>query len=134
MNIDEAIKDFRYDAENNRADLDLEFAKKNEQVAKWLTKLKAYADLEEQGRLIKLPCKVGDTVYCIEDKRVWNCIVEKISISRTNSATIEVTFPIETPDIAAIEYEIDDFGEYIFLTKSKAEAKLKELKGDINGK
>jgi hypothetical protein len=129
MNIDEAIKDFRYDAENNRADLDLEFAKENEQVAKWLTKLKAYADLEEQGRLIKLPCKVGDTVYCIEDKRVWNCIVEKISISRTNSATIEVTFPIETPDIAAIEYEIDDFGEYIFLTKSKAEAKLKELRG-----
>lgn len=28
MNIDEAIKNFRYDAENNRADLDLEFAKK----------------------------------------------------------------------------------------------------------
>lgn len=39
MNIDEAIKNFRYDAENNRADLDLEFAKKNEQVAKWLEKL-----------------------------------------------------------------------------------------------
>lgn len=34
MNIDEAIKDFKDDAENNRADLDLEFAKKNEQVAK----------------------------------------------------------------------------------------------------
>lgn len=26
-------------------------------------KLKDYEDLEEQGRLIKLPCKVGDTVY-----------------------------------------------------------------------
>lgn len=26
-------------------------------------KLKQYEDLEEQGRLIKLPCKVGDTVY-----------------------------------------------------------------------
>ena len=130
MNIDEAIKDFKDDAENNRADLDLEFAKENEQVVKWLTKLKEYEDLEEQGRLLKLPCEVGDTVYCIEDKRVWNCIVEKISISRTNSATIEVTFPIETPDIAAIEYEIDDFEEYIFLTKSEAEAKLKELRGN----
>lgn len=28
-------------------------------------KLGEYEDLEEQGRLIKLPCKVGDTVYCL---------------------------------------------------------------------
>lgn len=26
-------------------------------------KLKEYEDLEEQGRLIKFPCKVGDTVW-----------------------------------------------------------------------
>lgn len=26
-------------------------------------KLKDYEDLEEQGRLVILPCKVGDTVY-----------------------------------------------------------------------
>ncbi len=95
-------------------------------------RLKYYEDLEEQGKLLKLPCEVGDTVYCIEDKKVWNCIVEKISISRANSATIEVTFPIETPDIAAIEYEIDDFGEYIFLTKSEAESKLKKLENEEN--
>ena len=42
MNIDEAIKDFKDDAENNRADLDLEFAKENEQIAKWLAQLKEY--------------------------------------------------------------------------------------------
>ena len=63
MNIDEAIENFRYDAENNRIDLDLEFAKENEQIANWLTKLKEYQQLEEQGMLIKLPCKVGDVVY-----------------------------------------------------------------------
>lgn len=42
MTIDEAIKDFKDDAENNRVDLDLEFAKKNEQIAEWLEELKAY--------------------------------------------------------------------------------------------
>lgn len=41
MTIDEAIKDFKDDAENNRVDLDLEFAKKNEQIAEWLEELKA---------------------------------------------------------------------------------------------
>ncbi len=44
MTIDEAIKDFKDDAENNRVDLDLEFAKKNEQLAEWLEELKAYRE------------------------------------------------------------------------------------------
>lgn len=30
--------------------------------------LKEYQQLEEQGRLLKLPCKVGDTVYVIVGK------------------------------------------------------------------
>lgn len=29
-------------------------------------KLKDYEDLEEQGLLLKLPCKVGDTVHLIK--------------------------------------------------------------------
>lgn len=40
MTIDEAIKQFKEDAEYNRADLDLEWAEENEQVAKWLEELK----------------------------------------------------------------------------------------------
>ena len=43
--------------------VDNEYSKAN--YNKILTKLGDYEDLEEQGRLIKLPCKVGDTVYCI---------------------------------------------------------------------
>ncbi len=35
----------------------------HKQVAEYLRKLKEYEDLEEHGRLIKLPCKVGDMVY-----------------------------------------------------------------------
>lgn len=35
----------------------------HKQVAEYLKKLKEYESLEEQDRLIKLPCKVGDTVY-----------------------------------------------------------------------
>ena len=108
MNIDEAIKNFRYDAENNRADLDLEFAKENEQIAKWLAELKKYEDLEEQGRLIKLPCKVGDDVYYI------------------------LGIPNETPcAIDKCTFELSDInkiGKTLFLTREEAEAKLKELR------
>ncbi len=49
-------------------------------------KLKDYEDLEEQGRLIKLPCKVGDTVYVdntilpIEDMECYEDIDNKIPL------------------------------------------------------
>ena len=42
LSIDEAIEQFKYDAECNRADLDLSYAEDNEQVAEWLEELKAY--------------------------------------------------------------------------------------------
>lgn len=34
-------------------------------IAEWLKELQHYKDLEEQGRLIELPCKVGDELYRI---------------------------------------------------------------------
>ena len=36
MTLDEAIDQFKYDAECNRADLDWSYAEDNEQVAEWL--------------------------------------------------------------------------------------------------
>ena len=41
LSIDEAIEQFKYDAECNRADLDLSYAEDNEQLAEWLEELKA---------------------------------------------------------------------------------------------
>ena len=58
----------------------------HKQVAEYLKKLKEYVDLEEQGRLIKLPCKVGDTVYAdstilpIEDMECYEDIDNKIPL------------------------------------------------------
>ena len=46
-----------------------------------IDKLGKYEDLEEQGRLVKLPCKVGDTVYVI--------VAKKISVQKIQRATID---------------------------------------------
>lgn len=49
-------------------------------------RLAEYEDLEEQGRIIKLPCKVGDTVYVdntilpIEDMECYEDIDNKIPL------------------------------------------------------
>ena len=126
-------------------------------------KLKEYEDLEEQGRLIKLPCKVGDTVYVdntilpIEDMECYEDIDNKIPLyfparvvsfrfAKRNWMKIAVKakwlhewIDDETgPESDYIECEknftilLSMIGKTVFLTKSEAEAKLKELRGEEN--
>ena len=59
-------------------------AEEHMQLVKWLEELKSYKDLEEQGLLVRLPCKVGDIVYVdsamlsIEDMECYEDIDNKI--------------------------------------------------------
>ena len=69
-----------------------------------LEKLAEYEDLEEQGRLSKLPCKVGDDVYYI------------LGIpNKTPSAIDKCTFELS---------DINKIGKTLFLTREEAEAEL----------
>lgn len=74
-------------------------------------KLKDYEDLEEQGRLIKLPCKVGDTVYHVVQGRI-------VEVSN-----VDLFFLL-------LSVAENRFNNSVFLTKSEAESKLKELRGN----
>lgn len=100
-------------------------------------KLKDYEDLEEQGRLIKLPCKVGDTVYCIFS-RYTKCTFnnEKFDEYSCQGCEYECDSKKENYVQGMRAYSLDwivtnlkKFGKTLFLTKSEAEARLKELKG-----
>lgn len=96
-------------------------------------KLKEYEDLEEQGRLVILPCKMRDIIYVVTPgcKTVEECKV--ISVNYSNTATNGNVFYIEalpaTGSRALIGFYSNKIGKTVFLTKSEAEAKLKELKG-----
>jgi hypothetical protein len=77
----------------------------DEDADKWLE----YKQLEEQGRLTKLPCKVGDDVYYILGiPNKTPCVIDK--------CTFELS-------------DINKIGKTLFLTREEAEAKLKELRG-----
>lgn len=84
-----------------------------------LKKLADYEDLEKQGRLIKLPCKVGDTVYVIVGKN--------ISVQKIQRATIDSEGKIEF-FTKRRGFALFNIGKTVFLTKSEAQAKLKELR------
>lgn len=99
-----------------------------------IEKLGEYEDLEEQGRLVKLPCKVGDVVYYVCNNRVMSS--EVLSVKYHVEAENHGVFIRErlTVDFEGIPAEIDfsTIGKTVFLTRDEAEAKLKELRGTRN--
>lgn len=105
-----------------------------------LQKLADYEDLEEQGRLVKLPCKVGDTVYCIFN-RYTKCTFSNEEFDEYSCQGCEYECDSKkenyVQDMRAYSLDwivtnLKNFGKTVFLTKSEAETKLKELRGEEN--
>lgn len=120
MNIDEVINGWTFEktiktakslmeAETNMFKWDVIRHLRNFAEA-YREQLKEYQQLEEQGRLIKLPCKVGDTVYHVVQGRI-------VEVSN-----VDLFFLL----LSVVE---NRFNNSVFLTKSEAEAKLEELRG-----
>lgn len=95
-------------------------------------KLKEYEDAEEQGLLLRLPCKVGDVLYFAHHDRVISS--EVLSAKYHAEAENHGVFIRErlTIDVEGVSAEIDfcDIGKTVFLTRKEAEAKLKEMEGE----
>lgn len=117
----------------------------HKQVAKYLRQLKDYEDLEEQGRLIILPCKVGDTVYVVtspfnvfDDIEYDENMKDEVYESYVSSITFYKSgeqyriYAKATNHFIGAYFRECDFGKTVFLTQSAAEEKLKELRGGEN--
>ena len=93
-------------------------------------KLRKYEDVEEQGLLVKLPCKVGDTVYAIGSNNNKPIIYESVVLN------IQITGKEIVFNVKVDEFEINSqlkqsmFGKTVFLTKEEAKQKLKEMESD----
>ena len=87
--------------------------------------LKHYKDLEEQGLLLKLPCKVGDIVYALrygEDEPFIIVETEIIEIRQNENGWFFILL------ISSPAYHFEDFGKTVFLTQAEAEEALKRMK------
>lgn len=112
-------------------------AEEHEQLAEWLEELKYYKDLEEQGLLVRLPCKVGDDVYIIPSPPIYglNIFYGCENVNRVYHQHIEsITFAgshwYATGRNEYKEKVLNDtaFGMTWFLTREEAENKLEEMK------
>lgn len=97
-------------------------------MAELREKLKDYEDLEEQGRLIKLTCKLGDTVYVPTRNFVSELRIVHITVSKNNTFFHWMLNTGIYPNLDG--FSGNNIGKTVFLTKSEAEAKLKELRGN----
>ncbi len=84
-------------------------------------------DKIKNGKMLGLPCKVGERIYYIDEyiaefDKVEEYTVEKIEIVKDQ---IRIWFGDN------IGYALaENFGKEVFTDKSQAEARLKELKGE----
>lgn len=85
--------------------------------ADWLEELKRYRDLEEQGRLLVLPCKVGDMVYEIIEETVPNhyFYINEWKVQDVSAKAVKY----------ADEWEQYDY-ENLYFTREGAEAALEK--------
>ena len=87
-----------------------------QQAEKAFAEYENYKDLDEQGKLLKLPCAVGDKVFIIVGKDISKQTVKKIII-REDSVIIEANKRI---------FNKICFGKTVFLTREEAEDALKK--------
>lgn len=98
-----------------------------EEANKW----QEYKDLEEQGLLVKLPCKIGDTVYRVNAGAKQPIILMTVSeihfLCYKNERTVRFD-AIGKEDMGESCYRLEDIGRIVFLTREEAEKKLEEMK------
>lgn len=93
------------------------------------TRLRELAEADKDGRLVVLPCKVGQRVFALldTDKHISECEVKQIGMGN------EIGFiGLEPIGARGREYGValNGFGKTVFLTREEAEKALEAMKDD----
>ena len=135
MNYNDAEKfDSNDSVENYMKANCMKCAEQHEKLAEWLEELKSYKEAEEQGLLVRLPCKVGDTAYRVNagaKQPIIPMTVSEIHFLCYKNERVVRFDAIGKEDMGESCYRLEDIGRIVFLTREEAEKKLEELKNEI---
>ena len=88
-----------------------------------MAKMLRWEEAEQDGRLVVLPCKVGDAVYWLHNDVITECRVHRVQMNRTG------LFICLKSKVSHGAFRVDIcLGKTVFLTREEAEAAL-ALKG-----
>ena len=128
MQIKEAIAYLENNKEHRIASIYIRIKK---MAINALKKQEEYENLEKQGLLLKLPCKVGATIYRINQYAKEPIISMKVLQVHFGESYVGNSFlriyAINDEDFGEFCYFKNDIGKTVFLTKEEAEQALKKL-------
>ena len=94
-------------------------------------RLKKYEDAEQDGRLLVLPCKVGDTVFQVDYMTHSEALKSGVPQSKDPYQNRKYAkkraeyLPLIVRERKMVKSLFRDFGKTVFLTREEAEAALK---------
>lgn len=95
-------------------------------------RLKAYEDAEEQGLLLRLPCKIGDEFYVIaySDKKVTHVkctgyLIQEDVVNKIKQSYVLIDSVEKEADYWRLSFE--EFENQCFLTQEEAEKALADM-------
>ncbi len=92
--------------------------------------LRELAEADKDGRVVVLPCKVGDVVYGFHNNRQTILpMVAKWIETNADGWTVAAQYAPMVPEF----FQFSDFGKTVFLTREEAEKALEEREGKKDG-
>lgn len=95
-------------------------AKNSEFAGVPIERLKELALADKDGRVMVLPCNVGDAVWCVTRAGIKELAITSLEKNRCGYYAVAY----------GAAFRIEDFGKDVFRTREEAEAKLKEVQKD----
>ena len=92
-------------------------------------RLRKYETAEDKGRLVVLPCKVGDVLYKPTRSFISEYKIRFIEVSSCNCLFLHTNVIKGINDTGEL-FKEDDIGKIVFLTREEAEKALKEMEGN----
>lgn len=90
-------------------------------------RLRELADADKDGRVVVLPCKVGDTVYFVNAKQILEFAVVGYAVDETGISWVYSEHVDKTGHTNERKFSPDRFGKNTFLTREEAERALQEM-------
>ena len=101
-------------------------------------RLREIAEADKDGRVVVLPCKVGDTVYMIE--RIFDIVTgicDEICARKVighGGNNLNQLWLVGSGGICNAYIFVSEFGKTVFLTREEAERAIQEMEGKKDGK
>jgi hypothetical protein len=94
-----------------------------------ISRLVELAEADKDGRVVVLPCKVGETVYFVNGKQILEFAVVGYAVDETGISWVHSEHVDKIGNTNERTFSPDRFGKNTFFTHEEAEKALQEMEG-----